>query len=204
MIKLAAQVVPLKVDAEKEGRELVRKYKVRAYPTVLFLDAEGELFGRITGYLGPEPFAAQMTKFVEAPQEFARLQATLKERPEDGAANARLAAMLVVRGKLAEAAAAAAKAEKAQFEGAELAKAYSAIGDAYQSERNLDEAIRYYTKADAAARNPEDHAYAKVAAMFCYRLKGEVASARKLAEEVVAMKDAPAPLVEVAKRTLTE
>ena len=57
MIKLAAQLVPLKVNAEKEGKDLAKKYDVRGFPTILFLTAEGDIMGRIGGYMPPTEFA---------------------------------------------------------------------------------------------------------------------------------------------------
>jgi tetratricopeptide (TPR) repeat protein len=204
VVKLAAQLVPLKVDAEKEGKDLAAKYKVRAYPTILFLDANGDIFSRVLGYLPPEPFAAEMSKAIEAPKELAKLEATLKEKPDDGEANVRMALILVLRGRPAEAAEAAAKAEKAKLDGDQLGKAYNGIGDAYQSDNKLDEAIQFFTKADAAARNPEDQAHAKLWAMMCYRARGDMLTARRLAEEITVLRGAPEGYVNAAKRFLRQ
>jgi len=57
VIKLSQDFVPLKLNAEKTGRPLARRYGVRGYPTILFLDHKGKLVGRIGGYLRPGPFA---------------------------------------------------------------------------------------------------------------------------------------------------
>ena len=40
-----------KIDAEKEGKELAIKYKVQAYPTLLFLDSKGEVISKAIGKL---------------------------------------------------------------------------------------------------------------------------------------------------------
>ncbi len=64
MIKLAAQVVPLKVDAEKEGKELARKYKVQGFPTILFIDNQEKVVDKIVGYLPPDKFAERLTQIV--------------------------------------------------------------------------------------------------------------------------------------------
>lgn len=42
-----------KIDAEKEGKELAIKYKVQAYPTLLFLDSKGEVISKAIGKLEP-------------------------------------------------------------------------------------------------------------------------------------------------------
>ena len=46
------------LDAEKEGRELARKYAVEAYPTLLFIDAEGNVVKKATGTISAEEFIA--------------------------------------------------------------------------------------------------------------------------------------------------
>lgn len=49
--------VNAKIDMEKgEGTGLARKYKVRAYPTLLFIDSNGELVHRAVGYQDAEAF----------------------------------------------------------------------------------------------------------------------------------------------------
>ena len=50
-------VVAVKVDAEKgEGRRLSQRYAVRAFPTILFLDASGNELDRISGVFPPADF----------------------------------------------------------------------------------------------------------------------------------------------------
>jgi len=48
-----------KIDMEKgEGVELARKYKVQAYPTLLYIDGEGSIAHRAIGYRGAEQLIA--------------------------------------------------------------------------------------------------------------------------------------------------
>lgn len=43
------------VDGEKgEGIHLARKYKIRGYPTLIFIDSEGQLIAQTAGYRTPE------------------------------------------------------------------------------------------------------------------------------------------------------
>ncbi|MEG1737770.1 MAG: thioredoxin family protein [Odoribacter sp.] len=65
---LAAKVFPLpevgsyfnscfvscKLDAEKEGRELAAGYGVNSYPTMVFLNTEGDMIHKVTGAVGTE------------------------------------------------------------------------------------------------------------------------------------------------------
>lgn len=56
---LLAEIVPVKLDAEREGRKLAARYGVDSYPTIVFTDGDGDEVDRILGYLPPTQFAAQ-------------------------------------------------------------------------------------------------------------------------------------------------
>ena len=52
-----ANFINVAVDGEKgEGIELARKYKVRGYPTLLFIDSEGNVIAQTAGYRNPKQF----------------------------------------------------------------------------------------------------------------------------------------------------
>ena len=50
------QFINLKIDCEKDadGSEISRRYKISAYPTLLFIDADGKLKKQIVGFQTPE------------------------------------------------------------------------------------------------------------------------------------------------------
>lgn len=53
-----ANFVNVKVDGEKgEGIELARKYNIRGYPTLIFLDSSGEVIVQTAGYRNPKQFS---------------------------------------------------------------------------------------------------------------------------------------------------
>lgn len=199
MIKLAAQFVPLKVDAEREGKDLARKYNVRGYPTILFVDGAGKLAGRIGGYMPPGPFGDEMTKIYEA-HELPKIRAVLKKNPNDGEANAKLAAFISAKGKRTEAEAALTKAEKAGYKGEALSRAYNGVGDMYQSDGKFKIAIKFFNKADAAAKTNKDRAYAKSSVLSCCLSLKDKKGAAKAAKELLAMKDVPEDWREMAER----
>ena len=61
-----AEFIGYKLNAEKgEGIELARRYKVGAYPTILFFDKNGDLIGRSIGFSGPEDFLTLLTGYAE-------------------------------------------------------------------------------------------------------------------------------------------
>jgi thiol:disulfide interchange protein len=53
---LRDQVVPVRLDVDREGRELSNEYRVDGLPTVLILEANGREIGRIPGYMPPAGF----------------------------------------------------------------------------------------------------------------------------------------------------
>jgi thiol:disulfide interchange protein len=58
--KALAGVVPLRLDAEREGRELAQRFGVRSFPTIIFLDASGQEIERIPGFVGPDAFLQRL------------------------------------------------------------------------------------------------------------------------------------------------
>jgi len=73
--------VNAKIDMEKgEGIELAKKYNVKAYPTYLFVDGNGEIVHRTLGYVEEKDFI-QFAKDAEDPSK--RLTA-LKQKFENG------------------------------------------------------------------------------------------------------------------------
>jgi thiol:disulfide interchange protein len=57
-VKLAKNFVPLKINPEKsqKGSELAGKFKLRGYPYIAFIDADGNKISVIEGYLPAADF----------------------------------------------------------------------------------------------------------------------------------------------------
>ena len=56
-------LISKKIDAEKgDGPEQKKKYRVRGYPTILFLDSQGVEIDRIVGYRPPEEFLSELNR----------------------------------------------------------------------------------------------------------------------------------------------
>jgi len=60
-----ARVVSVRLNAEKDGMEIARRFNVDGYPTILFLNASGDEVGRIPGYLEPRPFLAVVEQIMK-------------------------------------------------------------------------------------------------------------------------------------------
>lgn len=53
-------VVPVKLNAEKDGRREAEHFSVEDYPTILFLDATGKEISRVPGYVPAGPFLEEL------------------------------------------------------------------------------------------------------------------------------------------------
>jgi thioredoxin-like negative regulator of GroEL len=61
VIALSQEFVCVKVDGDRR-RDLVRRHRVRGYPTILFLDPQGRRLNRVVGYKPRRPFLSDMHK----------------------------------------------------------------------------------------------------------------------------------------------
>lgn len=64
---LGTHTVPLKIDAEAEVR-LAARYGVEAYPTLIFIDGEGQEIGRLLGFRDPAGFIAEGSRILSGRQ----------------------------------------------------------------------------------------------------------------------------------------
>lgn len=58
--KAIARVVPVRLNAEREGAQEATRLRVDGYPTIVFLSASGAEVGRIPGYLEAGPFLEEL------------------------------------------------------------------------------------------------------------------------------------------------
>jgi thiol:disulfide interchange protein len=63
--KKAEQFVSLKIDADDQ-RPLAARYKVGAFPTILFIDPDGVEIHRVVGFRPPEDFLKEMDTALSA------------------------------------------------------------------------------------------------------------------------------------------
>lgn len=61
----SGKFICVKINAEKEPA-LAGKYGVSGYPTIIFLDSNGNVIRKIPGYLPPDGFLANMNKILPA------------------------------------------------------------------------------------------------------------------------------------------
>ena len=205
VVRLAEQFVPLKVNMEKEGADLAKMYEVTALPTVLFIDAEGAVWGKIVGYQRPEPFMDSMNGIIDLGKKYAVAMRTLRRKPNDGKANAQVARIDAAIGRLLQAASAINRMEAAKYKGKDVAAAYNAVGKGYQTAGQFDEAIKYFVKAEGAGKadkNAWDISYALISIVDCYASIGDMDTAKKYALRLVNLKGGAKRYVDRARKFL--
>ena len=98
------QFVTLKLNPEKgeAGAQFARKYAVTGYPTILFIDGDGNLESRIDGYEDAQSFNASLTRTVEEGPKIKPYLAEFNAGTYDN--SSRLVTMLLDLGRGTEAA----------------------------------------------------------------------------------------------------
>jgi thioredoxin-related protein len=94
----AKRIVPIKIDAEKgEGIDLVKKFGVSGYPTILLVSAKGEEIDRVVGYVPPEQFLKIVSGYLDGKNTMSVLQKAKDAHPGDPGAVYALAAKYAER-----------------------------------------------------------------------------------------------------------
>ncbi len=204
VIALSRRLVPVKINAEKEGVAQAKKYHITGYPTILFLTADGAVAGKIVGYQAAAAFADSMTNFITTHKEMPGLLAALAKNPNDSATAAKLAPMYTGKGDAEKTLAMIKIVEDGDAKNAALPTLYNALGDLYQNNAQYDLAIAQFSKAAAAAKTGKELAYARLSVAYCHLGQNKLAEAVPELEAVIALPDAPADLVKMAKDTLPQ
>lgn len=79
-----ANLINYKIDAEKgEGIEFAKKYKIAGFPSILFLDSDGNEIDRIYGYVPASDFLEMMTDYNKGINTFSYLQKEAEANPNN-------------------------------------------------------------------------------------------------------------------------
>jgi len=74
----------MKVDAEKgEGIRLAKKYNVRGYPTVVFVNNDSVEIDRIVGYYPPQPFLQELQRIHNGENTYLSLANQVQQTPDN-------------------------------------------------------------------------------------------------------------------------
>lgn len=89
-----------KIDAEKgEGIELAKKYNVKGYPTIVFVNGKGEEIDRIYGYIFADAFLERMKDYKMGVNTYTGLKKGVEKKPNDAASNFKFAQKMIDNGE---------------------------------------------------------------------------------------------------------
>lgn len=199
VISTLKSVVPVKVNAEKEGRSLAMKYRVQSFPTFLFMDASGVVFGQAVGMMNDRQFSDSVKEIASRFNDYKTGTAKLRMNANDGEALALLSYVNAARGEASLAEAQAEKSLKVGFRGPKLASAFVTLGDFHRINRKQAIALGFYKKALIPKGSPRDLAYAHYAVSALSADTGKIAEAKKHVKLALAVKGAPKEIVQAAK-----
>jgi thioredoxin-related protein len=80
---LTDRMVSVKVNAEIE-KDVASKYSVRGYPTIVFLNPDGSLRQRVTGYQPPEVFSPVLEEVLKSDSELFAVARQVGSTPRNG------------------------------------------------------------------------------------------------------------------------
>jgi tetratricopeptide (TPR) repeat protein len=170
VIALASKLVPVQINVEKEGRELGRKFNIKNYPTILFVDSNGTDVGKIDGYEGAEEFVKHVNVFLKDHASEPGLREKYKANPKNLDAVARLGTIEANRYHVDAALKFVREAEALDPTNAsdKLTDLYNAVADYYQNAAKYDPAITYFKKAGDTTKVTDKKAYAWLSIATCY------------------------------------
>jgi tetratricopeptide (TPR) repeat protein len=163
----------VRLDVEKEGKTLGKKYNITNYPTILFVDARGNDMGRIDGYEPPEEFRKHAETFQKDFVREPALRSKYKSSPKNIDTVVALGVIEANRYNTSAALKKLSEAEKidAGNRSGKITELYSAVADIYQNAASYDHAISYFKKAAGTAKKTTPKAYALLSIATCYLSK---------------------------------
>lgn len=208
VVKAARQVIPVKLNAEttQEGRAAAARYEVTGYPTVLFLDGQGQVVGRIGGYEPAANFAADVNHIVMEYRQLPGLESYVHSHPSDGAAALRLLHIYMEAGRLSAVEPLIARIRRVDPSGSKnlLAEALLLGGSAYIHAGNASRAATDFKEAAQKAHIPDIKAEAHMYLAMLYAAQSQLTPAAAQLKAVLAIQGCSAEMHRAAQQMLTQ
>ena len=199
------KLVSVKVNAEKEGVALAKKFNVHGYPTILFIDPKtGEQVARIVGYAPGPVFADKVTDILTAYHDLPVIEAKATTTPQDAHLQGKLVRLYATRGETVKAEAAFAHVTSLDASDAqgELAKSANTLGDLYQEKEDFTKAIPLFRIAADKGQSSDAVGYARTSIAQCYLSQQDLVHAEAELKATVSDPKVSAKDKEDAQKTL--
>ncbi len=203
------QVIPVKLNAEKDGIAYAKKYNVTGYPDVLFLNSRGTVVGQIGGFEPAPAFIADVNRFsknYQQLQQMPALRAELAKQPSNAGLISRMAMLYAKTNQLSAASALLARLEKTDPHNKTGMQAplLQKIADAHQSAGQYSEAIALFQKSLAVANTPYEKAYAHISIASCYLQQNQPDKAVPQLKATAAVPNCPPDILQNAQLALKQ
>jgi thiol-disulfide isomerase/thioredoxin len=182
VVKVAEGFVPVRLNAEKDGSDVAMKYRsqISGFPTILFVDSEGKVEGKIGGYLPAPQFAESMGNLLALHREIPVLKQKFKSDPTDVKTAAQLTPVYAQQDNLSGATATLDRVKQLDpaNEQGYLAKTAIIVGQMYANRSKFKEAVPLFQKAIQTAHTPEEAGYGHLNLAVAYLAQKDIKSAK--------------------------
>lgn len=139
----ASNFVPVRLNAEIAGQQVAQRFGISEFPTIIFLDPDGSLVGRISGYMDPPEFAKTLDRIAGDCAAFPGL--VLRERQHTASVDdeIRLAGIYIHRNDLKSAKSLVDSVSK-RGGTTRLGTVYNMLGDLSAQAGDANQAIRCF------------------------------------------------------------
>jgi thiol-disulfide isomerase/thioredoxin len=204
VIRLSEKVVTVKVDAERDGRQLAEKYGVTGFPTILFLNETGGVEGMIGGFLPAYGFAKSFNDTMQRHQNFVLAQARYQKNSNDVKTAFDLEGFYAAQGNGAQTLAMQKQVERMDPQNAKglLSRSCLYLGDFYSMRHAFDKSVPLYRRAIHLTREPRDIAYGHLSLAYCSLSQNHLKQALPELKAVQAVSKCPLELKGAAQQLL--
>ncbi len=205
-VRQAAQLfVPLRLDGEKEGRELARRLQVTGFPATWVLTPDAYPALSIPGYVPSETLTQGMFEGLTRYQKGLDLEKKHRANPDDLDTLIELTKLWSDRGTLERAEKLRLALDKADpgDEKGWLPGIYTQLGIAYVQKEQYDRAIPLLKRSAKESVSTQDIVSSHFNLAVCYALRREFKEAIPLVERVVALPDLTPDHRDRAEKLLT-
>lgn len=178
VIKTAQGFVSVKLNTETstEGQSLSKQHRVQGLPTILFLNPNGEVIGRLSGYQPAPQFREVMEGAAQVNTELPKVREAFQKQPKDVGVAVRLAVMSSKLDNEADTKRASERVSQLDPDdaGGHKLKALRALAELYVGRRDLTNAVAIFQQGAKAARRPDDMGYCMLSVGYGYLMQNNV------------------------------
>lgn len=203
VVRFCAQVVGVKINAEKEGHLLASKYGVTGFPTILLIDSDGAVWGRLPGFLPSDKFIGFVGETLKTYREQPLLEAKLQQNPGDVTLAVDLTERFARQSNTKKALWAVGLVQKAPKKPLS-ARAYIAVGGLYLEAESLSSARSWFNRALTSAMEPREKALGHLGLAMCAATERNAKAARAELNTVLKIPGCPRNVQEKAHQMLDQ